>query len=578
MEKIIDSRVVSIIKDTIAGHPVLLVSPYGHFITYYDLTDKRWVSRMDTVRKIVQNFNLRDNNLIRRFYKARDGSIWLATAQYGLGEWNRNPSPKLNYFDNNPARNATISNNNVSDIAEDAGGNLWLSTYGGGLNYFDRKTRKFTHFPESNNLLEGLHTDGNGKVWMICNGNLDMYNPATKSFSSFVLPDIEKSGGIRGNIYKDPRGYMYVAGNNFFIRFQPEQLTDLNTQPKTFFTDFKIFNTSFSHLLFDKKIELQYNQNYFTIEFAAPGFLNGEVQYTYMLIGLDKDWKDAGNRNDASYPNLESGDYVFKVRATNKKGNWGKEETMLRIRIIPPFWKTWWFYLLCTILVAGTVYAFYRYRINELLKRQAIRNKIAQDLHDSVGSTLSSISVYTQVAKIYNEQQKPEDLTSMLEKISAASGEMISEMSDTVWAINPRNDDMETMLQRMESFALPLLTSKEIKFHFNYDQKIVALNLEMTKRKNFYLIFKESVNNALKYAHCHNLHVRVTVQRQLLHLTITDDGEGFDMEQMKVLAARSLSGNGLNNMKRRAAEMKGECWIESAPGKGTSVHLAFPIT
>jgi signal transduction histidine kinase len=102
------------------------------------------------------------------------------------------------------------------------------------------------------------------------------------------------------------------------------------------------------------------------------------------------------------------------------------------------------------------------------------------------------------VAKIYNEQQKSTDLKSTLEKISDASGEMISEISDTVWAINPRNDNMETMLQRMESFAKPLLAAKEIKFHFEYDKNITQLNLEMTKRKNFYLIFKEAVNNALK--------------------------------------------------------------------------------
>jgi ligand-binding sensor domain-containing protein/signal transduction histidine kinase len=577
MNKIIDSRVVSIIKDTIDSHPVLLVSPYGHYLAYYDLTDHRWISRLDTAKKIISRFNLKDN-LIRRLYKTNNGSIRLATSRYGLGKWEPNVTQAITYFNNNPSQKASISNNNIFDMTEDAKGNLWISTYGGGLNYFNSNSNQFVHFPESKNLLEGLQQDGKGNVWMISSGNLEKYNPSAKSFSSFILPDIEKSGGVKGFIYKDKAGYMYVAGSNFFIRFQPVAVTDNSTQPKTYFTDFKIFNTSYSNLLQDKKINLKYNQNYFTIQFAAPDFFSGDVQYSYMLEGFDKEWKDAGNRNDVSYPNLEGGNYIFKVRAANKKGSPNMEEAMLYIRIIPPFWKTVWFYLLCALVVAGAAYALYRYRINELLKRQEIRNKIAQDLHDSVGSTLSSISVYSQVAKIYNDQQKLADLKTTLEKISDASGEMISEISDTVWAINPRNDNMETMLQRMESFAKPLLASKEIKFHFDYDKNITQLNLEMTKRKNFYLIFKEAVNNTLKYSGCKNLHVTVAVRHHRVQLKIKDDGKGFDTAQMKLMAAKSLTGNGLNNMKRRAVEMKGECLIESSPGEGTTVHLEFPVT
>jgi signal transduction histidine kinase len=209
------------------------------------------------------------------------------------------------------------------------------------------------------------------------------------------------------------------------------------------------------------------------------------------------------------------------------------------------------------------------------LKQQAMRNKIAQDLHDSVGSTLSSISVYSQVAKIYKQQEKQNELQDALEKISATSGEMISEMNDIVWAINPRNDNMNTILQRMESYAKPLLQTKSISFRFTYDPAILLLNLKMEQRKNFYLIFKEAVNNALKYSDCKHLEVDVKVSGKFIELLVQDDGVGFDMEQMKAKSAKSLSGNGLNNMKRRAADMKGECQVSSSPGKGTTVRLRF---
>jgi len=577
MNKIIDSRVVSIIADTIDGRPVLLVSPYGHYLAYYDLADKKWVSRTDTSKKIVQAFNLNDN-LLRKFYRTKDNRLWMMTAKGGLAESNGGLKPIFSYHHNNPLQQSSISNNNVYDIAEDEKGNLWVSTYGGGLNYFNAATRVFSHFPESNNILEGLQTDNKGNVWMISNGNLLKYNTIIKSFSTHLLPDIEKSGGVKGYLYKDNEGQLYAAGAGYFIRFQPDSVKETTQPVKMVFTDFKVFNASFNQLLLQESITLNHKQNYFTIEFAAPDFFNGEAQYSYLLEGYDKEWHDAGNINYASFSNLPGGNYIFKVKATYKKGDWGNNETLLHITIVPPFWKRWWFYLLCMIVIAGVTYGIYRYRVNEIVKRQLIRDKIAQDLHDSVGSTLSSISVYSQVAKIYHEQRKEEELRSTLNKIGEASGEMISEISDTVWAINPRNDNMGTILQRMESFARPLLAAAGIRFHFSVDKSVEQLHLEMTRRKNFYLIFKEAVNNAVKYAACRNLQVSVSQKNNQLTLTIQDDGKGFDMEEMKRQSGSSLSGNGIENMKRRTGEIKGSYTIESIPGKGTVVILVFPVT
>ncbi|MBC7850551.1 MAG: histidine kinase [Chitinophagaceae bacterium] len=575
MNRIIESRVVSMVKDSIDNHPVLLVAPYGHFISYYDYDLKQWVNRKDSVRQIIARFNIKDN-LIRKFFKAKNGTIWIASAKAGLGEWRPNLNRPINYYSNIPGDGSTIGNNNIYDIKEDSRGNLWVSTYGGGLYYFNVTARKFEHVTASHNLAEGVQLDSKGNVWLIANGNLHKYDPYRKLYTSFLLPDVEKSGGVKGYIFKDSEGKLYLSGPGYFITFHPERVHDVSTQPAVFFTDFKIFNESNSHLLFNKKIELKYNENFFAVEFAAPSYQAGyPVQYAHRLEGFDRDWVEDGTRNSINYTNLDGGDYTFKIRATVKPGVWSNDIAQLRIRIIPPFWKTWWFYVMCALVVAMIIYAIYRYRINELLKRQAIRNKIAQDLHDNVGSTLSSISVYSQVAKIYKEQNKHEALRDTLEKISGTSSEMISEMNDIVWAINPRNDNMETILNRMESFARPLLASKEVQFHFTYDSTIKNLNLEMTKRKNFYLIFKEAVNNALKYADSRNMWVNISYHHHQLKLTVRDDGRGFDMAKVK--ATSTLSGNGLLNMKLRAKEMKGSWVIDSDVEKGTNITLLFPI-
>jgi ligand-binding sensor domain-containing protein/anti-sigma regulatory factor (Ser/Thr protein kinase) len=578
MNRIIESRIVSVLEDTLDGKPVLVVSPYGHFLAYYDLIEKKWVSRLDSVKKIITTYNIKDY-LIRKLYKAKNGKTWLANTREGLGEWDPDTSPFITYYKNDPYRKEGLSNNSVYDVVEDANGNLWISTYGGGLNYLDISTGKIQHIPATNNLLEGISLDRSGNVWMISDGNLQRYNRQSKSGASFHLPDLEKSGGVTGYIYRDNTGKMYVAGKNYFIAFEPDSIRDYRKKLPIFLTGFRIFNESYGHLLEEKTIRLGYRQNYFTIEFSAPEYSLAEpVQYAYMLEGWDKEWVSNGTRNYATFSNLEGGTYTFRVRASSNPGVWTETERPVTIIITPPFWKRWWFYLLCVLLIAGIIYAFYRYRINELVKRQAIRNKIAQDLHDSVGSTLSSISVYSQVAKIYREKKQEAELEKTLEKISDTSGEMISEMNDIVWTINPRNDNTGKIFQRMESFAKPLLQTKGIHFSFVYDDALLTVQLPMEKRKNFYLIFKEAINNVLKYSQCKNLDVAVKLHQHQVSLVVRDDGQGFDTKQLKALASRSLSGNGLNNMKRRAAEMKGECWIESAPGKGTTVHLRFPVT
>jgi ligand-binding sensor domain-containing protein len=576
MNKIIESRVVSITEDEIDGRPVLLVSPYGHYLAYYDLEEQKWISRLDTVRNIITRYNIRDN-LIHKLYRSPSGKIWLAAANEGLGEWLTTRKTGSIFYTNDPARNEGLSNNHVFDITGDNKENLWVSTYGGGLNYVELKGHKIKHMPATNNLLEGIATDKKGNVWMISNGNLQKYDISSQSSRTYTLPDLEKSGGVKGYIYKDEEGKMYAGGNNYFIEFHPDSIDDATAKPPVYLTDFKIFNTSYSNLLYNNTIKLSYRQNYFTIEFAAPDYSFPQpVQYEYMLENFDKEWVETGARNNVVFSNLPGGEYTFRVRATNNPGTWSEMEHPMKIIITPPFWKRWWFYGLCVVFISASTYLLYRYRINEILKRQAIRNKIAQDLHDNVGSTLSSISVYSQVAQIQSEGGDKRELNEILGKIGTTSTDMISEMNDIVWAINPRNDSMEKMVQRMESFAKPLLAAKGIRFSFNYDPAILSTWLQMEKRKNFYLIFKETINNIIKYSKASNVSVDISIRNRKLELMVTDNGIGFALAEMAD-QRQSLSGNGLRNMKMRAQEMKGTVEIQSKPGEGTVIRLISHI-
>jgi streptogramin lyase len=525
MKKLIDSRIVSIVRDTLDHHPVLLVSPYGHFITYYDFTDERWVSREDSVKKIIKKYNIRDN-LIRKFYKDKQQNLWMATFRIGLGNWG-NRAGNVKYYANDSDNKYSLSNNNIFDIQEDEVGNLWISTYGGGVNYFDRKKRKFFHLSESSNLGEGLKLDKNNNLWMLCNGHVHKYDPSIKVYSCYNIPRLDKSGGLSGYIYKDDGGNLYAAGVNYYITFSPASVAKIDYNPEIYFTDFKIFNQSRNELLRNETIELNYEQNEITIEYSAPEYSGDNLQYSYKLEGRDRDWIVAGKRNFVEYANLKGGSYKFKVRATNWKGIYTEKSSTISFVISPPFWLTPWFYVVMFITISTVVFLIYRYRMNELLKQQAIRNGIAQDLHDQIGSTLSSISVYSEVAKQYYDHGKRTQMDDVLDTISTTANEMVTEMGDIVWAINPKNDHLASVLQRVQNFAQPLCNVKGINFVFEYDPSISAWNIDMQNRKDLFLILKEAINNAVKHSGCKNLKVSIRQQHDIAELIVEDDGLGF---------------------------------------------------
>jgi signal transduction histidine kinase len=241
-------------------------------------------------------------------------------------------------------------------------------------------------------------------------------------------------------------------------------------------------------------------------------------------------------------------------------------------------WATSGLYSLMALVIVGFAIILYRYRVRELLHRQEVRNRIAVDLHDHIGSTLSSISVYSQVAKIYQQQQNNYQLNKVLDKIGETASEMISEMGDIVWAIDPKNDYMSSICSRMESYARPVCKAKNIAFDLYCDPKVPSLKPEMNIRKNIYLIFKEAINNSLKYSGCEAVAVKLYLKDAHLLLSIYDNGTGFDQREPSENEEQTLSGNGLRNMRMRAAEITAQLKITSARnGMGTLIEVFYKL-
>ena len=210
-------------------------------------------------------------------------------------------------------------------------------------------------------------------------------------------------------------------------------------------------------------------------------------------------------------------------------------------------------------------FIYRNYQTRQEVKLLTLRNKIAIDLHDDVGSTLSSISMFSQMAQTQSKEVIP-----ALETIGESSRKMLEAMADIVWSIKPENDLFEKVIMHMREFAYQLLGTKQIEFEFDADDDISKINLPMETRKNLYLIFKEATNNLAKYSKASNAKFALKGENDKLTMVISDDGKGFD-------TTKDSRGNGLENMKRRAIEMGAKLLIDSAPGIGTTIRLELAV-
>ena len=245
--------------------------------------------------------------------------------------------------------------------------------------------------------------------------------------------------------------------------------------------------------------------------------------------------------------------------------DWSGKTWSTTIKVQAPWYKTAWFYGLSLLSVALIFYAFYRYRLNQNIRIYQIRNRISADMHDEIGSRLSSITFYSQALLMQQQDEKQKEV---LKKIKDNAQQVQEGLSDIIWSVRASLDDIENVFARMFRFGSELLEAKGIQFHFEHDETLQHEKLGMTERKNFYLIFKEALNNAAKYAECKNIRVQISRGHHKLQMRIHDDGKGFNPLDIK-------RGNGLSNMHERAAQMSGELTIQSNQQEGTLIILTF---
>jgi len=313
-------------------------------------------------------------------------------------------------------------------------------------------------------------------------------------------------------------------------------------------------------------LRLKYNQ-YSSIHFKFSDYslINQDgIKYEYTLYGGgDTVWNRIEGNPELTLTKITPGNYKLLIRAANGFGDFSPEVTSFNISIIPPFTQTIWFIVLIIVIVAAVLYGIYLYRVQQIKRLQVIRNNIASDLHDDIGSTLNSISIYSEVAK----QQAGKEIPA-LDLIGINARKIIESMSDIVWTINPENDSFEKIIVRMRSFAHQLLKAKKVEYTFEADEKLNSVALPMQVRKNFYLVFKEAITNLVKYSGASRVAISLNADNKSIILLIRDNGIGIPVNF-------ETQGNGLMNMKRRAEEIHAHLNIISANGEGTGIELTL---
>jgi nitrate/nitrite-specific signal transduction histidine kinase len=315
-------------------------------------------------------------------------------------------------------------------------------------------------------------------------------------------------------------------------------------------------------------LRLKYNE-IVTLQFKSQNTDNQSFIYYFRIPNTEKydRWMELGHEPIVQIPPLDGDEYRVEI-TTNPTTN--KTDISFPIVIKRSFWQELWFLIAVIVyvlfLIGIGIYFFTLYNLRQKLKLQDVRNRIAADLHDEVGSNLNSIAIFVELLR----RKSPPELLPILEKITSNSVESVQLMQDTIWAIQSKNDDFSKFADRMRGFATEVLAAKGILL--NFDNQIISHknSLSMDARKNAYLIYKEAINNIVKHSKATKAEVKISEANNQILIEISDNGIGFDPNQ-------ATEGNGLHNFEQRAEDNEMRLNIDSMQGKGTKVMLGIPL-
>ena len=433
-----------------------------------------------------------------KLFTDKNGFVWMASVSHGLFKFDPGSGKQIDHFEKNGPADKSLWTDGPFDIFQYNDTILLIAD--GAIDVLNTKTNKISHISAQNglpsNTVNSLQRDPKGTMWLGMANGLCRMNLEKQIFSRY-----DRRDGLRFDnfnpaaVFKMKDGRLIYPTDKNFVVFDPARLQDALTPQDVVITDFRLANRSLlvDSIISEGKVETKYNNSSILVQFSTLMYSRQtKIHYLYMLRGLDKQWQHANENNEAIYNYLPPGEYTFMVKAENSDGISSRNITTLKITVTPPFWKTWWFLGLLSLLAITVLYTIDRERIKRLADLQKVRTQIAGNLRDDVNSTLSNINLLSEMAKL-KADKNIERSKEYIDQISTKSRRMIDAMDDMLWSLNPDNDYMEKTILRMRESAEGLQHTYGTEIQIEIDEKVKSVKMDMRTRHELFLIFKEGL-------------------------------------------------------------------------------------
>ena len=585
-------------------------------------------------------YNSRENaihsNYVSRMLVDTRKNLWVVTS-YGVDVLQHKTNQFIHHIHDEKNPYSLISNN-TNNIMEDSYGLIWVSTRGG-IGIFDYKTGRFTNISKQDGLPDNTVIDmqeyDKNNVWVsTMNGISDIVVDRNGAGLKFHFVNYNETEGLQGREFtensslKTREGELLFGGGNGFNLFKPSNLHTNTTIPKLVFTNFQVFNQSVEvgekingrvilpqSITNSNSLTLKYNDNVFDLEFAALNYFNpGKVKYQYMMEGFDKGWINADNQiRKATYTNLDPADYVFKVRASSNE-NWSDSVLTLNIKILPPFWKTAWAYILYGLLIVGSL-LFLRRRGIEKLKSQFAIEKEREEAHRMHELDLMKIKFFTNVShefrtplslimapvdKILKQIAEP-DIQRQLMLVNRNAKRLLNlvnqlldfrKMEYQELKLHEKNGDIVSFIKDLSYNFSDIADQKDIKFIFDSEAESFYTSFDHDKIER--IVFN-LLSNAYKFTHeggqvsvLLNL-IEKDADSKFLEIRVIDTGIGIARDKQERIFEPFIqndipgsmlnqgSGIGLSITKEFVKLHHGEIFVESEFNEGSCFTVLLPV-
>lgn len=609
------------------------------------------------------------NKTIWNLFIDHNNTLWLSIYNIGIDVFDIKKNGVVRHFRPDPDNPGSISGNNSWFFYEDNTNKLWICTQNG-LDLYDSQTNSFKvlKFPDNNigafykdkagyiwvgtntkglfmcnpdgtilktydvtnvlpnNRIHAITQDNKGNIWISSNYGITRINPDIQSVRNY-----SKEDGLQGDQFyqqsflKTKKGELYFGGYSGLNSFNPDSLKDNDFIPPVYITDLQIFNKPVvyavpgaqfqTHISEAKEIKLNWNQSVFSFSFAAINYIHPKKnQYSYIMEGFEKDWNftDASRRY-VTYTNLDPGDYTFRVRASNNDAVWNMKGTSLKIKILPPFWKTFWFRIIAISVIISIVFAIFRSRVRQLKNQKILLEEtvaiktaelnalnaskdkffsiIAHDLKNPFNTIIGFSEMMKESIRL-NDYATFYEYTSMINNSAVQTLRLLENLLE--WANSQRGKlaFMSVQFNLSELIKDEFILLEETAIGKNIELKsYVDDSLTIVADKNMIrTVLRNLISNGIKFTHRNGwVHVNAVTYYNNVEVSVTDNGIGMKNETISKLFKidANLSTQGTENEKGTGLGLflckdfvekhGGKIWVESEYGKGSTFKVILPL-